>query len=157
MQGVQQPFGKGGVGRTRIYKPALLFSGLLRHSPSQQASDPTAPSCTVTPPWECKVTPEGFAAKGPSQAESSAPAGTTQTGEEVPAHQYSSTGTAGDHISNIFSLIVRFFCIFTLPNTSPWVCTAESLLEPSKCWGASVTTALLGSAIPPQPLETAQH
>lgn len=66
--------------------------------------------------------------------------------------------TAGDHISNIFSLIVSFFCcISTLPATSPWVRTAESLLEPSKRLGASGTTALLGSAsLPPCPA-TAQR
>lgn len=112
------------------------------------APDPTAPSCTVTPPWQCKVTPAGLAAKGPSQAEHSSQAGTTQAGEEVPAHQYSSSGTAGDHISSIFSLIVRwfFFCISTLPTL--WVCAAESLLEPSKHLGASGITALLGSTVP---------
>lgn len=67
--------------------------------------------------------------------------------QEVPAHQYSSTGTAGDHISNIFSLIVRgFFFPAFLP--SSWVRTAESLLEPSERLGASSTTALLGSASP---------
>lgn len=70
VQGVQQPFGKGDIGRIRVHKPSLLLSGLPQHSPGQQqAPDPTAPSCTVTPPWEHKVTPEGFAAKGPSQAE----------------------------------------------------------------------------------------
>lgn len=60
------------------------------------------------------------------------------TAEEVPAHQYSSTGTAGDHISSIFSLIVRFLRLkkttSTLLATSLWVCTAESLLEPSNGW-----------------------
>ena len=64
-QGVQWPSGKGDIGRIRVYKPAPLLSGLLRHSPGwQQAPDPTAPSSsTVTPPWERKVTPEGLQPK----------------------------------------------------------------------------------------------
>lgn len=60
-------------------------------------------SCIVALLKVHKVTRRSAATRSFPLAQSSAlPA------EEVPAHQYSSTGAAGDHISSIFSLIVRF-------------------------------------------------
>lgn len=65
-------------------------------------------SCTTALLKVHKVTPRRSAAsRSFPLAQSSA-----LTAEEVPAHQYSSTGTAGDHISSIFSLIVRFLLFF---------------------------------------------
>lgn len=79
-----------------------------------------------------------------------------QAAEEVPARQCSSTGTAGDHISSIFSLTVTcvffFLLLFALPPFQP---PPHGSAQLSHCWNLPKALGA-SSTIPPQPLETAQ-
>lgn len=141
------------------YKPALLLSWPPPAWP-QKAPDPTAPGCIVTPPQA-----QGDTRRVGSQRSfpGSTLAGTMQTGEEVPAHQYLSTGTAGDHISNIFSLIVRVQLVvcffFAFPPFQPPPCGSMQL---SHCWNLPNAWAPAAQqcclAVPSLPSpQTAQH